>query len=121
MIKYLLSVDKKYIRILFIGWTCIILFLLLSNGSSEKSFLSQIPHIDKLVHFCIFFAWATLYRLVIGTSEVFFILILTLVAFGTEYLQQFVINRTMDFFDGIIDLIGGIFGYYLIKYLKKSQ
>lgn len=122
MIKYLLSIDKKYFRILYIGWTCAILFLLLSNGSQEESFFSKIPHFDKLAHFSIFMIWTALLGLSWSQARIMVLFIL-LISFAviTEYLQSFIVYRTADVFDAIIDVIGGVFGYYLIKYLKKSQ
>jgi len=123
MIRYLLSIDKKYFKVLFIGWTCTILFLLLREGSLEEpGFFFRIPYFDKVAHFSVFMIWSALFGLsFIRFRDYMFLVGLIFFAGITEYLQQFVINRTSDLFDAIIDVLGGIFGYYLIKYCKKRQ
>lgn len=122
MIKYLFSIDTKYFVIIFIGWTCAILFLLLSDGSQEPSLFSHIPHLDKLVHFSLFLIWTLLLTLSsTRLTAVVMLVALVLFAGATEYLQQFVIYRSPDIYDAFVDVLGGVIGYYAIKHVKKSR
>lgn len=77
--------------------------------------------LDKVVHFMIFFilsinmCYSFKERKTLMTGMMF----ATLLAFGTEGLQQFVPGRNMDIIDGIADILGIVVGYFIYQKNKK--
>ena len=72
-------------------------------------------YIDKLVHFSIFFALGfNVCRKYHGQKEITGGLLWAIV-FGlmTEILQQVIPGRNMEFYDGLADTLGVVFGFYL--------
>ncbi|MGL1887205.1 MAG: VanZ family protein [Reichenbachiella sp.] len=121
MIKALLSIEPKYYKVLFIGWSLTILFLLLRSGGGEPSWLDQIPHFDKVAHFSVFAIWMGLMLLSEFKVNIYipFILLFSF-AFLTEVLQAYVPGRSMDVLDALVDVLGGLAAFILLKTLKKN-
>lgn len=80
----------------------------------------QLPHLDKVAHFGMFFFFSVniCYRY---QSDKRLEVILWAIFFGlmTEVIQQFIPGRDMDIYDGITDVFGVIMGYYAYKYMQK--
>ncbi|UXP33257.1 VanZ family protein [Reichenbachiella agarivorans] len=111
----------------WLGWTITILFLLLRPSDGEMSWLQQIPHFDKVIHFTLFFIWAFLATLAIGngraTNRHFLLVFVAVVVFAvmTEWLQLYVPSRTADWNDILADATGGLLGLVLTKFWKINQ
>ena len=88
----------------------------------------EIPHIDKVIHFCEYTPFGFLVtRALYGTttrfsSRALFLLALILTAFyaGTdEFHQSFVVGRSADWMDGLFDVLGGLAGSSI--YIRKRK
>ena len=76
------------------------------------------PHLDKIVHFSIFFLMATF--LVFGRLKKKFALIFCILyALFTEMIQTFLNYRTGSIFDLVSDIIGITFAIFFIFFLEK--
>ncbi len=73
--------------------------------------------LDKIVHFLIFFFLAINITYSFQKSpKLYFYLFLAVILGGlTEYLQQFVPGRNMDWVDGIADTLGVILAYLVYQ------
>ena len=123
----MIKLSQRSYRLIWIGWTITILFLLLRPSSGEMGWLQQIPHIDKVVHFTLFFVWAFLGVLAVLkedlSNRLFVLLFVTVLVFAvmTEWLQTYVPSRRPDWKDIIADAIGGLVGLLLTKFWKINQ
>lgn len=77
-------------------------------------------YLDKVVHF-ILFTFMTYRALLyffkkVDTTEV--VVTCILVGFLTEFLQQFIPGRNMDFYDALADTLGVVASYYYSKRTK---
>ncbi|MBU2915534.1 MULTISPECIES: VanZ family protein [Reichenbachiella] len=97
---------------------------MLKPSTGEPSFLGQIPHLDKVVHFTLFCVWGSLGYRAFGASQstvklwsVAVVAIVCLAA-GTEWLQRYVEGRQDDVLDFVADMSGGLLGVCLTKYWK---
>ena len=81
----------------------------------------QLPHLDKVAHFALFFFFSINIcfryqsdrRLEVMLWAIFFGLM-------TEVIQQFIPGRDMDLYDGIADVFGVIMGFYAYKHFQKQ-
>lgn len=128
MIRFLSNVSHRTFRWVTLFWTLVILFLTLSEQSADKGWLSQIPHIDKVVHFGIFFIWSLFLSLCyrkhpftefLSSSSI--ILAGMLLGFITEYLQSYIPNRSADVLDFITDMAGIGAGLVFTFIIKKNK
>ncbi len=115
-----LNKHQKSAQILFVIWTGVILYLLLSAGGQRSD-----PYLftfeDKLVHFTLFFGWVMLLSLGWPTvSKILVITLILLLAGGTEYLQQFVPKRSADIWDFVADTVGGVVGLGMSFLIKRD-
>lgn len=100
----------------------------LSFRSSNELPRFDIPHLDKLVHFCFFFGLSFLLgRALIhlrprwSLQRIGLCAILFGLAYGVvdEYIQSFVPGRVPDFYDYLFDIFGSLAGVgFLRPYLK---
>ncbi|MGL4738987.1 MAG: VanZ family protein [Cellulosilyticaceae bacterium] len=73
-----------------------------------------IPHMDKVVHFGMFFCMAAAFYLEYVRAylkkPVWWMILLVLLGFaiGTELVQGMTDSRSCDVFDGIVDMLGAI-------------
>ncbi len=85
-----------------------------SDGFSRFSF--QIPHLDKLVHFCMYLGLGFLtfrsWSQTAKSRNTAWLAVLFCVLYGMmdEVHQLFLIDRTADVIDWIMDATGSIFG-----------
>lgn len=91
-----------------------IILILIATLSPSGGVKVDIPFVDKVVHFFLFFALAAniSYKYQNGTKEAPMLMWAILFGLLTEVLQQFVPGRDMDLYDGIADTLGVIGGYF---------
>ena len=115
--------QKRTYSILTIGWSVAILFLTLSSSIGEGGFwLLEIPGMDKVAHFGLFFILAVMassFTIKNKTSMVWAIVYVIIIAIISEYGQSYVESRTSDVLDFLADIVGMIAGGFVAKrYLK---
>lgn len=87
----------------------------------------NIPHMDKLVHFVIFFVMSALLSLTFeqltrwNLRKIYLLAILTALVYGglLEILQHFYFNRSGDMMDLLADIAGGIAGCLCYPIIKR--
>ncbi|MFY0607272.1 MAG: VanZ family protein [Cyclobacteriaceae bacterium] len=115
------KIPKQYAQIGFVVWTVVILYLLLSPTGPKTDPFYLFENEDKLVHFTLFFSWVILLYLGWETvSKSLVIVLIVLMAGGTEILQQFVPNRTADMWDFVADTVGGMSALGMSFFLKRN-
>ena len=113
--------------LLNIVWILVIFILCAMPGSAIPDPHLNIPHLDKVVHFGMYFILSVLlaYLLESYTSlkrmSIYAIAILTAFIYGglIEILQQNYFNRSGDIADLLADVLGGIAGCLCYPYLKR--
>lgn len=118
----LLKSRRKY---MFVLWTALIFVFSLypSSGLPENP---GIPHVDKLVHFFLYFVFSLLWmcfssdiQIVERLSRLFLIIFLLTVA--TEVLQPILpINRTASIYDGLANFTGFFSAIGIYRTFSKS-
>ncbi|WP_317042065.1 VanZ family protein [Reichenbachiella faecimaris] len=80
------------------------------------------PHLDKLVHFGLFFIHALLMALALDVKKEYLVIFSlgVILAVVTEGLQTFVPSRQTDLLDGIADVCGTTLGMIFV-YLVQNQ
>lgn len=124
------SMDKKNFRI-FLGanilWFLIIFILCALPGDDIPDPHLDIPHLDKVVHFGMFFIFSLLlvYPLERNTSLplmlIFSIAVGVAFVYGglLEILQYYFFNRSGDVWDLFADVLGGIGGCLCYPTIKR--
>tara|TARA_B100000575_G_scaffold47256_1_gene34326 strand:- start:686 stop:1057 length:372 start_codon:yes stop_codon:yes gene_type:complete len=117
---------KFYIYLISsVGWFISILYLLIfySNNSSEIS----IDHLDKAIHFILFFVQAFLIAQVIISydnrvrTKNFIIIFILLIIFGSimEVQQIYLPMRKFEYYDLLFNLLGITSGLFCSIYIKN--
>ncbi len=106
---------KNFVRIIFIAYCTIILYLSFTPQTVE------VANSDKLNHFLAFSVYAFLFFL--AYSKNFIKIFLAVLLFGSfiEFVQYFLPYRSCDLLDIIADCIGGITGYIVTKFLFSRR
>lgn len=113
---------KKYYKI--VVWTFVIAYLCFSSADNYKSLNWHIPHMDKLIHFVMFFVAGVLLKALYLEAALYkhfyFTIGYVIYAGITELVQLlFIPSRSGSLFDFIVD-VGALFaGLTLFKYLPK--
>lgn len=86
--------------------------LLPGNGKIAGNYL------DKVAHFLMFafLAYQALKALITKEGNTEIIIWSVLLGFLTEYLQQFIPGRNMDFYDALADSVGVFCAFYFYKH-----
>lgn len=121
--------GRKYLLLLTglnIIWVVIIFVLCAMPSQDIPDPGINIPHLDKMVHFGMFFImsllicyryehsnWKTIYKIAIGFSFLYGGLI--------EILQHYFFNRGGDVWDLLADIIGGVAGCLSFPTIKKIE
>lgn len=94
----------------------IVLFITLTPGNGNIAG----NNLDKLVHIFVFLILSINISFKYYKTEKITGVILLAILFGlmTEFTQQFIPGRNMDFYDGVADTLGIIGGYYLYRILQ---
>ena len=111
---------------LTLTWFIVIQYLLLYYQPDGSTY-SKFRHLDKLIHFFLFFVQSFtlsqtiyLYRGYLS-FKIFVFIIIILLSFSiiTEVQQQYISFRTFDYYDLITNIIGVVTGVFCIKFFNK--
>ena len=111
-------------------WAAVIFVLCTIPASKIPSSGWNIPLLDKIVHFFMFFVMAVLlyselnYRTSLKTFHIWIIIILICAVYGgvIEILQESYFHRTGDIWDWVADVLGTVAGcaaYLLFRKIKN--
>lgn len=112
-----------------IAWAAIIFVLCAMPSQSIPAPDLSIPHLDKMVHFGMFFIMALLlcneleYQTRLSLKKIFLISITIVFVYGSgiELLQHYFFKRTGDILDLLADVVGGVSGCLLYPTAKKIK
>ncbi|MPT31064.1 MAG: VanZ family protein [Chryseobacterium sp.] len=98
-------------------------YMLLRPGIENKEYSFMFRHIDKLIHFSIFFLLGFFFRLRFPrASLLFFLLILVSYGLLTEILQDVMKwGRSLEILDAVADTLGLSLSYYVYSKYEKFQ
>ncbi|AZI41318.1 VanZ family protein [Epilithonimonas vandammei] len=98
-------------------------YMLLRPGVENKEYFFMFPHLDKFIHFTIFFLLGFFFRLRFPkTSLLYFFLILISYALLTEILQDIMkLGRSLEVLDAVADTLGLSLSYYIYNKYEKFQ
>jgi VanZ family protein len=125
-------IEKVKKNIFSLLTALIILYLSLAKADTfDKVDVFEIPHLDKIVHFCMYFTLmiTLLYenrsKVENIKNQIFLAAISLLYGIIMEFLQSWItITRTGDFFDAIFNLIGislALIAWRSLGYLIKRK
>lgn len=103
--------TKIYLALLLV----LVVTLAPGNGKIAGNYL------DKVAHFALFFllSWS-ICRVYPNDTRLTGMLLWTVVlGFLTEFIQQYIPGRNLDFYDGLADTLGVLAAYYLATNFKR--
>jgi len=112
-----------------LSWLILICFLTLTSGNKFPKNPKLIPHIDKMVHFLMFFILLILWILAIGLDNqnkikrnvLMVVGVLgTILACLLEYLQKFIPYRSFDLLDMSMNIFGVVCGVLCFHFIHKK-
>ena len=111
---------------LTLTWFIVIQYLLLYYQPDGSTY-SKFKHLDKLIHFILFFVQSfTLSQAIYlfkgyFSFKIYFFIIIILLSFGiiTEVQQLYIPFRTFDYYDLITNIIGVVTGVFCVKFFNK--
>ena len=114
-------IIKKYSKIILPIYWAFLTYMLLRPGLENKEYFFMFPHLDKLIHFSIFFALGFFFRLRFPKIAIMhFSLLLISYALLTEILQDIMkVGRSLEILDAIADTFGFALSYYIYNRVKK--
>ncbi|WP_312763389.1 VanZ family protein [Epilithonimonas sp.] len=117
------NIITKYSKIILPIYWAFLTYMLLRPGVENKEYFFMFPHLDKLIHFTIFFLLGFFFRLRFPkTSLLYFLLILVSYALLTEILQDIMkLGRSLEVLDAVADTLGLSFSYYIYNKYEKFQ
>lgn len=112
-----------------IVWAIVIFILCTLPGQDLPDPHLNIPHLDKIVHFGMFFIMALLlcneleYQTRFSLRKIFLISVSVIFLYGgiIEILQKYFFNRSGDVLDLLADVAGGIIGCLLYPTAKQLK
>ena len=121
--KLLDNLIKKYSKITLPIYWAFLTYMLLRPGVENKEYFFMFPHIDKLIHFSIFFLLGFFFRLRFPkVSLLYFFLMLISYALLTEILQDVMKwGRSLEVLDAVADTLGLSLSYYIYNRYEKFQ
>lgn len=110
-------------------WALVIFVLCAMPGEDIPDPQLNIPYIDKIVHFGMFFVMAVLlcneleYQTRLCLRKIFLLTMAIVLVYGgvIELLQHYFFNRSGDIFDLLADVAGGMVGCLFYLPLKKLK
>jgi VanZ family protein len=119
--KLLDRIINKYSKIILPIYWAFLTYMLLRPGLENKEYFFMFPHLDKLIHFSIFFVLGFFFRLRFPkVSLIHFSLLLISYALLTEILQDIMkVGRSLELLDAIADTFGLTLSYYIYNRVKK--
>lgn len=117
------NIITKYSKIILPIYWAFLTYMLLRPGLENKEYAFMFPHLDKLIHFTIFFLLGFFYKLRFPkTIFLYFFLILVSYALLTEILQDIMkLGRSLEVLDAVADTVGLSFSYYIYNRYEKFQ
>ena len=121
--KLLDNLIKKYSKITLPIYWAFLTYMLLRPGVENKEYFFMFPHIDKLIHFSIFFLLGFFFRLRFPkVALLYFFLMLISYALLTEILQDVMKwGRSLEVLDAVADTLGLSLSYYIYNRYEKFQ
>ena len=127
MTKILRKVRQKayFPYLLSIIWTLIISYLSLAQIPDNKDIKLEIPHLDKIVHFAMYFIYTLLLLFetkINNKKSAIAIIALYSILFGItmELCQMYVFTYSSgDLFDGLFNTLGTITGIIVFNKIKR--
>ncbi len=119
--------NKKITIVTTILWILVVFVLCAIPGDSIPDPHMNIPHLDKVVHFGMFFIMSVLWALTLEQltewplKKIYLLAILIAFGYGglIEILQHFYFNRGGDVLDLLADVAGGIAGCLCYPFIKR--
>lgn len=119
--------DKKFITGVAVLWVLVIFVLCALPGEDIPDPGLDIPHLDKVVHFGMFFIMSLLIVLPLelhtslSRRKIYAIAVLVALGYGglIEILQHYFFNRGGDVWDLCADVLGGIAGCFCYPRIKR--
>ena len=116
-----------FIYILFSFFWLLLIFFLMSYYKPDSNTYSRFEHIDKLIHFILFFVQSFLTSKGINSitdnlsNNYFYVTVLVLIIIGVfmEIQQVYIPYRDFDFYDLFANVIGIISGFFCSKIFNK--
>lgn len=110
-------------------WASVIFILCAMPSQDIPNPQLNIPHLDKAVHFGLFFIMALLlcneleYQTTFNLKKIFLVSVFIVFLYGglIEILQHYCFNRSGDLFDLLADVAGGAVGCLLYPSAKKIK
>ena len=121
--KLLDNLINKYSKITLPIYWAFLTYMLLRPGVENKEYPFMFQHIDKIIHFTIFFLLGFFFRVRFpNIKPLYFFLILISYALLTEILQDVMkMGRSLEVLDAVADTLGLSFAYYIYNRYVKSQ
>ena len=93
----------------------------------ESSTYSRFSHLDKLIHYSLFFVQSLLTSKTIYlykgnfSFNIFIMILLILILFGvfTEIQQLYVPFRNFDYYDLLLNILGVLSGVFCVNFINK--
>jgi VanZ family protein len=125
-------IRANKILTLAVGWLLLLSILTLTPGNKFPKEPDFIPHLDKMVHFVLYFTLSTLWCVSIGLNlhkkllrnNIALVLLIGItLAVVMEYLQKFIPYRSFDLWDMTMNVSGILFGItcFLLFHRKYSN
>lgn len=113
---------SKYTYKLII-WSFIIAYLCFSPSDGFKNVNISIPHLDKVVHFVMFYIFGVLSEALVNKTQMrrkIFVFLGLAYALSIEIVQHyFIVSRSGDWVDFIADGVGLFAGIYTFRHYPK--
>ena len=121
--KLLDNLINKYSKITLPIYWAFLTYMLLRPGVENKEYFLMFPHLDKLIHFTIFFLLGFFFRVRFPkVSLLYYFLLLISYALLTEILQDVMKwGRSLEFLDAVADTLGLSLAYYIYNRYVKFQ
>ncbi|WP_117596610.1 VanZ family protein [Chryseobacterium sp. FH1] len=121
--KLLDNLINKYSKITLPIYWAFLTYMLLRPGVENKEYFFMFPHLDKLIHFTIFFLLGFFFRVRFPkVNLLYYFLILGSYALLTEILQDTMNwGRSLEFLDAVADTLGLALAYYIYNRYVKFQ
>ena len=121
--KLLDNLINKYSKITLPIYWAFLTYMLLRPGIENKEYPFMFQHIDKIIHFTIFFLLGFFFRVRFPkVSLLYYFLILISYALLTEILQDVMKwGRSLEVLDAVADTLGLSLAYYIYNRYVKFQ